>query len=250
MTQIRIFPDSTALSTAAAALFMAAAKTAVSQNGRFLVALSGGSTPLALFQQLRQPAYAQIPWQQTHVFWGDERLVPPTDPGSNYGQAYDALLRHVPIPAAHIHRAKGELEAAAAVADYAAQLRAMAEDDSPFPRFDLAIMGMGDDGHTASLFPGPIPSAENTQPVMAVTAFYETRPAHRLTLTPQVFNDARQVIFLVTGAQKAAAVTAVLHGTHDPEKWPAQRIQPRQGQLIWFLDEAASGNAGGKRQTA
>ena len=118
MTQIRIFPDSTALSTAAAALFMAAAKTAVSQNGRFLVALSGGSTPLALFQQLRQPAYAQIPWQQTHVFWGDERLVLPTDPGSNYGQAYDALLRHVPIPAAHIHRAKGELEAAAAVADY------------------------------------------------------------------------------------------------------------------------------------
>ncbi|MEZ4645177.1 MAG: 6-phosphogluconolactonase [Chloroflexota bacterium] len=103
---------------------------------------SGGSTPLALFQQLRQPAYAQIPWQQTHVFWGDERLVPPTDPGSNYGQAYDTAAPRAHPRRAHSHRAKGELEAAAAVADYAAQLRAMTEDDSHFPRFDLAIMGM------------------------------------------------------------------------------------------------------------
>ena len=241
--RVRVFADAAALSEAAAALFVQEAKTAVSAHNRFLVALSGGTTPAAMFRLLATPPLAnQVPWPQTHLFWGDERLVPPDDPGSNYGQAHELLLRHVPIPPENIHRAKGELSPAAAVADYAAQLAAMAENGRFFPRFDLAIMGLGSDGHTASLFPGPAQAEEQTEAVMAVTAVYEDRPAHRLTLTPLLFNDARHVLFLVAGKSKAAAVTAVLHGPHAPETWPAQRIQPTDGVVSWYLDKSVTSN--------
>ncbi|HID28743.1 MAG TPA: hypothetical protein EYP19_01925, partial [Desulfobacterales bacterium] len=121
-----------------------------------------------------------------------------------------------------------------------AQLRQLAEPNRAWPRFDLAVMGLGGDGHTASLFPGPIPAAELRDPVMAVTADYDGRPAQRITLTPLVFNDARHVLFLVMGENKAEAVTAVLRGPHQPEKWPAQRIESGNGRLVWFLDEAAA----------
>lgn len=246
MPTVQIFADQAALSSAAARLFAQLAQGATARNGRFLVALSGGSTPLSLFRLLRQPPYQhQIPWENTHVFWGDERLVPPDDPGSNYGQAFDTLLSHVAVPTQQIHRARGELVTSAAITEYAHQLQKIArndnrEDGRSWPCFDLAIMGLGADGHTASLFPGSVSPEETTQPVMAVTATYADRPAHRLTLTPLVFNDARHVLFLVTGANKADAVTAVLHGPKDLEKWPAQRIHPDPGQLVWFLDQDAA----------
>lgn len=240
--KVRVFQDFEALTRAAAELFVATAQEAVAENGRFLTALSGGGTPQALFHLLASPAYAaQIDWARTHVFWGDERLVPPDDPGSNYKMAYDALLAHVPLPPENIHRAEGELEAETAVTRYTQELAQMAPPGQAFPPFDLALMGLGSDGHTASLFPGPISSAERTQPVMAVMADYDGRPAQRLTLTPLVFNAARRLVFLVTGAKKAAALAAILTHQDTPETWPAQRLQPTNGTVTWLVDEAAYG---------
>lgn len=237
MTDIHVFPTEAELSEAASQLVATAAQAAVAQHGRFLIALSGGSTPTGLFRRLKD---TPLPWAHTHVFWGDERLVPPADPGSNYGQAADILLRHVPIPLANIHRVLGEVAADTAVTDYTAQLQQLAEPGRAWPHLDLAIMGLGSDGHTASLFPGPIPTAETSQPVLAVTANYDGRPAQRITLTPLVFNDARHVLFLVMGAAKATAVSATTQGPHQPEKWPAQRIQPHSGQTTWFVDTLAA----------
>jgi 6-phosphogluconolactonase len=239
---VRIFSNQADLITAAAELFIQAANESVAQNGRFLTALSGGGTPQALFEQLATPAYAsQIDWQRSHVLWGDERLVPPDDSGSNYKLAWHTLLAHVPIPPQNIHRAKGELDPETAVADYTRQLQQLALPGQTLPTLDLALMGLGSDGHTASLFPGPIPAAEQTQPVIAVTADYNGRPAGRISLTPLVFNAARHILFLVTGAKKAAALAAVLNHQDSPETWPAQRIQPTNGTITWLVDEAAAG---------
>lgn len=238
---VQIFANKVALAQAAAERFMLLAEAAVAARGRFCVALSGGSTPQAMFRLLSQPPFARrIPWEHAHVFWGDERLVPPGNEGSNYYHAARLLLNGLPLPAAHIHRAKGELEPAAAVADYKAQLAQTAEDGRSWPRFDLVLLGMGSDGHTASLFPGAPAAAEQQEPVIAATAEYEGRPAQRITLTPLVFNDARHVLFLIAGAGKAEALAAVLQGEHDPDRWPAQRIRPDEGTLSWFVDRAAA----------
>lgn len=241
LIEVNVYDHTSTLSEAAAGIVVAAAQAAAAERGRFLVALSGGSTPAGLFHLLAQTPYVdQIPWKQSHIFWGDERLVPPDDPGSNYGQVAQILLDHLSLPAENIHRAKGELDSASAVADYSTQLRQLAEVGRRWPRFDLAIMGLGSDGHTASLFPGPIAETEKHDPVIAVTAEYDGRPAHRISLTPLLFNDARHILFLVTGNNKAAAVTAVIHGQRQPEKWPAQRIKPHDGRLTWFIDKAAA----------
>jgi 6-phosphogluconolactonase len=238
---LHIFKDKESLAKAAAEAFVAAAAEAVASSGKFLVALSGGSTPQALFQRLAHSPYlTQIEWPATHVFWGDERLVPPDDPGSNYYHAYQLLLNKVPIPPSHIHRVRGELSPQDAIEDYERQLQAMAVGGASWPQFDLALMGMGADGHTASLFPGSSAVTENTRPVLNVVADYDGRPAQRVTLTPPVFNDARQVLFLVSGANKAPALAAVLGGSPEIGKWPAQSIQPVSQNLIWFVDQAAA----------
>ncbi len=236
-----IFDTPQTLATAAAAEFAKLATSAVTERGRFSVALSGGSTPKALFALLAAAPYAHsLPWDKIHFFWGDERLVPPDNPGSNYYHANQILLSDVDVPAANVHRALGEGAPQEAVAAYTAELAAFAAADRRWPRFDLALMGLGSDGHTAALFPGPIPPEETSQPVISVSAEYEDRPAHRLSLTPLVFNDARHVLFLATGGGKAKAVSAVLQGSPAPEQWPAQRIQPSDGQTKWFLDPAAA----------
>ena len=238
---VQIFENKTALSEAAADLVVNAAQEAVALNGRFLIALSGGGAPTGLYSHLSQPPYlTQIPWSQTHILWGDERLVPPDDPGSNYGQVAQLLLNHAPIPAANVHRILGETDPKTAVNRYTGRLRQLAEPGRNWPRLDLVIMGLGSDGHTASLFPGPIPAVESTDPVIAVIADYDGRPAQRISLTPLVFNDARHVLFLVVGANKYKAVTAVRQGSYHPDRWPAQRIQPVNGALTWYLDKAAA----------
>lgn len=201
--------------------------------------LAGGGTPLAVYRALA--GAPGVPWAQVHLFWGDERLVSPDDPGSNYRAAREALLEGASIPAGNVHRIRGEWPAASAVADYAAQLRDWAaaydpEASHPWPRFDVVLLGLGEDGHTASLFPGSPPAEA---PVLAVSADYQGRPAGRVTLTPAVFNDARQVIFLVTGAGKAEAVYHSLQD-HDWRRYPAQRIRPVDGQVTWLLDRAAA----------
>lgn len=236
---LRVFADGDSLIEAAAQLFAEIAIASVAERGRFTVALSGGGTPQGLYQRLARPPYRDdIPWAHAHLYWGDERLVPPNDPGSNYAQAARTLIRHLPIPEENIHRAKGELSPHEAVQEYRRQLRRFLPPGSE--RFDLVLMGMGSDGHTASLFPGPVSPAESEEAVISVTAKYEGRPANRLTLTPLVFNNARNVVFLVAGANKAETLAAVFSGGYQPEKLPAQRIRPVEGRLIWLVDRAAA----------
>ncbi|MEZ4515522.1 MAG: 6-phosphogluconolactonase [Chloroflexota bacterium] len=241
--EVVVLPDADAVAKAAAKRFAQVTTTAVRDRGLASVALSGGSTPLAMFHLLASPLYqTNLPWDDIHIFWADERLVPPESPGSNYGQAEMALLCHVPLPAANIHRMRGEWPAGKALADYTAQLARFAEQtgDQPaaWPRMDLVLLGLGSDGHTASLFPGS-PVATDLS-VLPAHADYDGRPAERLTLTPPVLNAARQVIFLVTGASKAEAVAATLGDECDPLHWPAQRIQPESGTRVWLMDEAAA----------
>ena len=231
---VRIFKDAVELSRAAADLFVTLAVQSIRERGRFLVALSGGSTPMALYRLLaREP----IDWTRIHVFWGDERLVPPEDPENSYGQAWEALLKHIPIPTENIHRVASELDPVAAARDYASILREFAAPPLDWPRFDLVLLGLGEDGHTASLFPGS--PVDATEPVIAVTAQYQGRPARRVTLTPLVFNAARQVIFLVTGANKAVTLRGVFDDYNSSEQIPAKRIQPADGQVTWLVDKAA-----------
>jgi len=238
---LHIFENSELLANAAARAFTAAAADAVASRRSFIAALSGGSTPKALFSLLASPAYrGEIDWQAVHIFWGDERLVPADDPGSNYYHARHLLLSQVPIPSTQVHRVRGELPAGEAVEDYTTQLRESASMGLAWPRFDLALMGLGADGHTASLFPGSTAVMEEERSVLAVTADYAGRPARRVTLTPPVFNSAQRILFLVTGKEKATALSAVLRAPKDVQQWPAQSIQPVSGSLTWFADRAAA----------
>jgi 6-phosphogluconolactonase len=238
---LQVFQDRQSLAVAAAETFSAAAAEAVASRGKFLVALSGGSTPQTLFTLLAASPYQeQIAWPDTHIFWGDERLVPANDPGGNYYHARRLLLEKVPIPPSQVHRLRGELPVVDAVKDYERQLETVSEGGRSWPRFDLALMGMGADGHTASLFPGSSAVMEETRPVLSVTADYAGRPSQRITLTPPVFNDARQVLFLVAGADKAEALAAVLNGPRDLQQWPAQSIQPHSRKPAWFADVQAA----------
>lgn len=229
------FADTNTFNRAAVQLLTTLAQEAVAENGRFSIALSGGGTPTGVYELWGQRPFRDMPWQQTHLFWGDERLVPPDDEGSNYRQVADLLLPHVPIPPENVHRAKGELDMAAAAADYTQQFKAFAAGG---PVLDVVLLGMGSDGHTASLFPGsPVNQPEW---VVGVTAEYDGRPARRLSLTPRLINQARHVVFLVTGEGKAETLHRVLYGPHQPEQLPAQRIWPTHGTLTWLLDTAAA----------
>jgi 6-phosphogluconolactonase len=236
--EINVFPNLQKLSRHAAQLFVEQSARAVHERGRFLVALNGGSTPVVLFQSLANEFRDQVDWDKTHIFWGDERLVPASDPGSSYGQARDLLLRHCPIADSNVHRVNTDLEPAEASRDYSVILKRFASAPFEWPRFDLVYLGMGEDGHTASLFPGsPI---EVTESVLTVTAEYQNRPAQRVTLTPLVFNSARMVIFMATGEKKAGTLAEVLSDRFNPQLYPAQRIDPKDGKLIWLIDEEAA----------
>lgn len=211
---------------------------AIQRHGKFSLVLSGGGTPQALFDLLGSPAIAsRIDWQHTHLLWADERCVAPTADGSNYRQAKTAIIDRVPIPPENVWRVKGELDPAAAAADYTRQLLRFA-DGAAVPKFDLVLLGMGSDGHTASLFPKSPIEAEGV--AIAVEAQYGDRPARRVSLTPSAINGARHVWFLVTGAGKAEMVKTVVSGEHNPVLYPAQRIRPKSQNLLWFLDEKAA----------
>ena len=237
--ELRIFNDIEALSHAAAEIFIETAAQAIEARGRFLVALSGGGTPSGLYRLLAGEIFRdKVDWARTFVFWGDERCVPPDREGSNYNQAYNILLRHVPIPDKNILRIQGELAPHKASDTYAQTLKEFADPGLEWPRMDLVLLGMGADGHTASLFPGS--QMEVRSPTLAVTAHYQGRPADRVTLTPPVINSARIVLFLVTGKDKAETLNQVLSDDFHPEQYPAQRIRPTEGKLIWLVDTAAA----------
>jgi len=236
---IRIFKSLEELSVHAAEIFVEQAEQAIQERGRFLAALNGGGTPARLFQLLAAEFREKVEWHSVHVFWGDERCVPSGDPESSYGQARDLLLRHVPIHETNVHRIKGELPPAEAADEYVQTLKQYALPPHDWPRFDLVYLGMGEDGHTASLFPGsPI---EVKDPVVPVTAHYQDRPAERITLTPPVFNHAHMVVFMAIGEKKAETLAEVLSGRYNPERYPAQRIDAKDGKLVWLVDEDAAG---------
>ncbi len=236
-----IFPDHEALSQAAALYFAQAAKEAISMRGRFLVALCGGETPHQLYETLGMSPYRDyLPWEQIHFFWGDERCVPPDDLESNFGQAWQRWLKHVSIPAANIHRIQGELEPELAAAAYQDELMKFAAPDQDWPILDWVLLGLGTDGHTASLFPGSELEAGEEFAAIAVKNKFLGKLADRVSLTPMLFNRSRQVVFLVSGAGKRSALAASLKGSIDPLRWPAQRIQPQDGLLVWMVDEDAA----------
>ena len=239
--EVRVFSDQSALVQFAAELVVQEASTAIAERDNFHFVLSGGSTPAPLYEYLAEPEQREaISWKRTHFYWVDERCVPPDDAGSNYRQAKMLLLDHLPVLPERIHRIKGELSPEEAASEYKAQLAALSEGGRKWPRFDLVLLGMGEDGHTASLFPGSRADDFEQGPVIPVTAHYGDRPANRITLTPQVFNSARMILFLVVGAGKAKAVQAVIGGPDAPQKWPAQRIKPEDGLVYWLLDQGAA----------
>jgi 6-phosphogluconolactonase len=236
--EIRIFKNLDELSHNAARMFARQAEQASRERGRFLVALNGGSTPTRLFQLLASDYRDQVDWTKTHVFWGDERIVSTNNPENSYAQARDLFLRHVPIPEANVHPVNTELDPADAAKDYAQTLTKLAEPPLEPIRFDLIYLGMGEDGHTASLFPGS--PVEVRETVIPVTADYQGRPAQRVTLTPIVINYARLVAFMATGEKKAATLAQVLSVRYNPELYPAQRVDLKDGKIIWLVDEDAA----------
>ncbi len=238
---ILICADAAELAREAARRFAELTEVFVGGAGRFTVALSGGSTPKAMFSILAQQPFAgELPWSSIYFFWGDERPVPPDHAESNYRMAHEALLSKVPIPGENIFRIPAEAEdherAAASYSETISQFFNLAESD--FPRFDLILLGMGADGHTASLFPGTTALRVNDRIVAAnhVEKFH----SHRITLTAMTINRARNIIFLVAGEDKAPALKQVIEGERNTEKYPSQLIEPRGGTLLWMADEAAA----------
>jgi len=217
-----------------------AATDAVKERGRFTIALSGGSTPLSLYTLIAANASTGLPWDQMFFFWSDERHVPPDDPDSNFRLANESLLSKVPVPAANIFRVPAENpDAAAAAQAYEQTLRnffSLKPDE--FPRFDLILLGMGPDGHTASLFPETAALQEKSR--LVVANWVEKLKAFRITFTLPLINAARRVVFLVSGMDKAPALHEVLEGNAPPRKYPSKLVQPADGKLIWLLDRAAA----------
>jgi len=238
--EIRILTTPQELSEAAAGEVVEAANAAVAQRGRFTVALSGGSTPRNLHTLLATNARTSLPWDRMFFFWGDERHVPPTDPESNYRMAEETLLSKIPVAAANVFRIAGENPNAAAAAEAYEQTvrKFFALQPGEFPRLDLILLGMGPDGHTASLFPGSTALQEKSR--LVVANWVEKFRTSRITLTLPVLNAARCVVFLVSGTEKAAAVQAVLEGDAPGEQYPAKLVQPSDGKLIWLVDRAAA----------
>jgi 6-phosphogluconolactonase len=238
---IRIFATHEELFAAAAAEFQAAANVAIQQNGRFTVALAGGSTPKGLYSLLASQQ-SSIAWQNIYFFFGDERHVPPDHPDSNYKMAYDSLLSKAPVPPDHIFRVKAEnSNPETAASDYEATLKQFfALKGEQIPRLDLVLLGMGPDGHTASLFPGSRALYERHH--LVVANWVEKFQTYRITFTLPLLTTAANVTFLVTGADKAAAINAVFDEKSRPEDFPAKLVRPSEGKLLWLLDEAAAGS--------
>jgi 6-phosphogluconolactonase len=237
--EIGVYADPFLLADAAAQAVVEAARAAVARHGRFMVALSGGLTPRETYQRLAGlPHRDAMPWAQTFVFFGDERLVPANHPESNYRMARQALLDKVPLPPGQVFPMGGDADNPDAAATAYAQTLAGAFGTrrGEIPRFDLALLGMGIDGHTASLFPGSPVLKEIFRPVAGVHAAAAAIP-QRITLTLPVLNAADQVIFLVAGPEKAKAVKAVLR---DDVSLPAALVKPEAGRLRWLLDQGAA----------
>jgi 6-phosphogluconolactonase len=235
---IEVLATAADLFHSAAEEFIRAARAAIGAQGRFTVALSGGSTPKALYSLLAAN-YSDFAWNRVFLFFGDERHVPPTDPESNYRMVSESLLSKIKIPPENVFRVQAENSDAAAVAsDYDAQLRRFFQlDPAEFPRFDLILLGLGPDGHTASLFPDS--PALDEQSRLVVANWVAKFNAYRITFTFPVLNRAAEVMFMASGADKANMLHQVLEGKSTPPL-PSQRVEPSDGTLLWMLDQAAA----------
>ena len=236
--QIRIFPDPAALADAVAQQIVARAQAAVAAHERFTIALSGGSTPRAVYERLAGPALSsRMPWAKTYVFWSDDRAVPLDDADSNYRMACEALLARVPIPKENIKPVLSQVEDLDAAAQHYARVIQATVPGSP-PRFDLILLGMGPDGHTASLFPRS-PQLAAADALVVATPVASLKPhVRRVTFTAPLINAAAAVLFMAAGADKAATLQRILEGPRAPEELPSQLVAPVSGALVWMLDRA------------
>jgi 6-phosphogluconolactonase len=247
MRRINVYEDANSLATQAAIDFVKMSQEAIEIRGRFSVALSGGSTPKMLFNKLAEDAYARVvQWDRIDVFWGDERCVPPDHEDSNYNTARQELLERVPLPEENIYRMRGELDPRRAANAYEDLLRGYflgrtdGVEKNTDLTFDLIYLGMGDDGHTASLFPKTTALQEKNRWVVA--NYVDMLGVWRLTLTAPAINLARMVVFLVAGSGKRARLKEVLEGPQDPQSLPSQLINPQAGELVWMVDQAVAGS--------
>jgi len=258
--QVRVYKDQQELALKAARHFARLADQYVIGCGHFTVALAGGSTPRAMFSLLaEEPFLETVPWSSIYFFWGDERCVAPDHAESNFRMAQETMLSKVPVPEENIFRVPAENpDHDRAAEEYSDSLtrfflagpgapRAATAPLSNLPRFDLVLLGMGPDGHTASLFPGT--SALNANDRIAVANHVEKLNAHRITLTAATINNARNVTFVAAGEDKADALKAVLEGPYRPETYPSQLIRPRNGTLLWLVDERAARGLGDQQQS-
>jgi len=239
--EITILPDAASIAKRASEIFLETAKSAVANNGVFNVALSGGSTPKALNILLAaEPLRSRIPWEKLKIFFGDERHAGPTDPDSNYRMTNETLLSKAPLKSEQVHRVMGEYpDAERAAQEYEQLLRKQFNlSQGQLPRFDLMFLGMGDEGHTLSLFPGTKALHPNGRLVMHnwIGKLY----TERITCTAPVANNSALIVFMLAGVPKALALKAVLEGPHEPEQLPSQLINPTNGKLLWLLDTAAA----------
>lgn len=238
----RVWPTATEVAAGAAELFASNAAAAVEARGVARIAVSGGTTPKAMFALLADqgaPYFARVPWDRLHLFWVDERCVPPTDTESNYRMTNEAMLSKVPLPSTQIYRMEGELDPQVAASRYEAEIRRVFRlEGAETPVFDLVLLGMGDDGHTASLFPHT--QALHELGRLVVANHVPQKDTWRITLTWPVINHARKVAFLIEGAAKADVLHEVLLGEYDPEARPSQLIRPASGELMFLLDAAAA----------
>lgn len=237
MAKVIIQPDSASLITFTAQRIANMIHATLQLNARFSLALSGGSTPRPLYERLAAEPYASgLDWAKIYIFWGDERCVPPEHTDSNYQMAYEALLSRVAIPKENIYRLRGEIDPTQAAADYEQDLRTFFADENEL--FDLALLGMGDDGHTASLFPGT--AAVHEMEKWVVAHHIEKLQAWRLTLTPGALNRSANIMFLTSGGSKADMLRQVLEGEYQPATYPSQVIKPANGEVVWLVDTAAA----------
>lgn len=237
MLLVDIHPDAHAAARAGAESFVAAARAAVEARGRFSVALSGGTAPREMYALLASAdVAARIPWEGVHLFWGDERCVPPAHPRSNFAMAHEAFIARVPIPAANVHRIRGELPAEEGAARYRKELEAFF--GPGIPRFDVIHLGLGPDAHTCSLFPFDPLLLERKLTVAPALLWEMGEP--RVTFTFPVVNAAARVEMFVVGGGKAEVVRKVLRGPLDPFRLPAQLVRPTDGEMVWILDRAAA----------